>query len=374
MISMSKEPHDGYMAEAIALARRAEGRTSPNPPVGAMIVRAGKVVGRGFHPQAGQPHAEVFALREAGTLARDADLYVTLEPCSHHGKTPPCADAIIAAGLKRVFVGVIDPNPKVAGCGVERLRAAGIEVRIGILDRECRELIVAFSKYIRSGMPFTIYKAAMTLDGATATQSGDSRWISGVQSRELVHQLRNRVDAIMVGGGTVRRDDPQLTTRLAQGEGRDPVRVVVDSRLRMPVASRMLSQQSPAPTLVATICADREKIDALERAGAEVLLFPADSGVVPLADLWRELGRRQIQSMLLEGGATLAGQALKETLIDRLMVFIAPKILGGASIHGLFQGSGTNTINASTRLDNFQVAPVGGDLLVTGDLHKCSPD
>jgi diaminohydroxyphosphoribosylaminopyrimidine deaminase/5-amino-6-(5-phosphoribosylamino)uracil reductase len=369
-----QQDHATYMLRALELAGRGVGRTAPNPPVGAVIVRDGKIVGEGFHPQAGEPHAEVFALRDAGARARGATIYVTLEPCSHFGKTPPCADALIAAGVTRVFIGVVDPNPKVAGRGIERLRAAGVEVHHGLLEDDCRRLLAPFAKLIGSGMPLTIYKSAMTCDGNIATACGDSRWVSGEQSRLRVHQLRDRVEAIMVGSETALKDDPLLNTRLADGPGRDPLRVVVDSRLRIDPACRMLQQESPAGTLIATVSDDESKIAALEAAGAEVLVLPACDGHVSLVELWRELGRRDVQHLLLEGGAHLASAAFAAGLIDRMMLFIAPKLLAGRSPFGIFAGAGCDKMAQATALKDVRYEQVGDDLLLTGDIVSCLPD
>lgn len=363
-----------FMRRALDLARQGEGRTAPNPPVGAVIVNAGEIVGEGFHPQAGQPHAEVFALRQAGEKARGAEIYVTLEPCSHHGKTPPCADALIAAGIKSVYIGTIDPNPVVAGRGVEKLKQAGIKVHTGVMETECCRLIAAFRHHILTGIPFTIYKAALTLDGNTATSTGDSQWVSGEQSRLLVHQLRDRVEAIMVGINTVLSDDPLLNTRLPEGGGRDPLRVVVDSQLRLPVDCRMLTQQSSAKTLVATISTDEDEISKLQHAGAEVVTLPAVAGKVSLPQLWKELGCRKIQRLLIEGGAELAGAALSAGLINQLRLFVAPKILGGSSPFRLFPAGGCTTMAEAVSLTDITYIPSGEDLLIIGDIPSCLPD
>jgi diaminohydroxyphosphoribosylaminopyrimidine deaminase/5-amino-6-(5-phosphoribosylamino)uracil reductase len=363
-----------YMQRALELARKALGRTSPNPPVGAVIVKRGRIVGEGFHPKAGEPHAEIFALRAAGALARGGDIFVTLEPCSHQGRTGPCADALIAAGIKRVHIGTLDPNPLVAGQGAERLREAGIKVTTGLEEAACRELIVPFAWHITRRTPFTLYKAAMTLDGQLATRSGDSRWVSGEASRKRVHQLRDQVDAIMVGVETVLADNPALTTRLEQG-GRDPLRVVVDSRLRTPLKSQMLSQVTAAKTLIATTpLASAAKIAALQDAGAEVLVCPALDSRVSLFDLWRELGRRDIQYLLLEGGRTLASVALHAGLINRLQVYIAPKLVGGAGLAGLFVGDGCSLMKDALLLEGLRVETVGEDLLLSAEVKSCLPD
>jgi len=371
---MSGISHSDYMRLALDQAMQGVGRTSPNPPVGAVVVKDGQVVGRGFHPRAGEPHAEVFALRSAGRHASGASIYVTLEPCSHHGRTPPCADALIAAGVREVFIGAVDPNPQVAGRGIARIEAAGIRVEVGILEAECRRLIAPFAKHIRTGLPFTVYKAAMTLDGATATCLGDSRWVSSGESRHHVHRLRNRVDAIMVGINTVVNDDPLLNTRLPDEDGKDPLRVVVDSQLRMPANSKMLHMSSAAGTIVATVSTDQEKRKALEDQGAEVLVLKAREGRVDLAALWQELGRRNIQRLLLEGGATLATAALDAGLVDQLMIYVAPKILAGRSPNGIFSGAGKDKMAEALELSDLRYRQVGPDLLITGDLQSCLPD
>jgi diaminohydroxyphosphoribosylaminopyrimidine deaminase/5-amino-6-(5-phosphoribosylamino)uracil reductase len=361
-----------YLSQALEMARRGEGRTRPNPAVGAVIVKDGVVVGRGYHPQAGQPHAEIFALREAGDRARGADMYVTLEPCSHHGRTGPCTDAIIKAGLARVFVGTPDPNPQVAGAGIRKLRAAGIDVRCGILENECRRIIAPFAKHILEKLPFVILKSAMTLDGKTATTSGHSQWVSNAASRLEVHRLRDRVDGIMVGIGTVLRDDPQLTTRLPEG-GRDPERIVVDSHLRIPVDAAILHLDSTAATLIATTAsAEPDKIDAVRGTGAQVLILPEKGGRVDLHALMTVLGERGLQSILLEGGAELNGALWRAGLVDRVMMFVAPKIVGGEG-RGVFNGPGAATMTEAAILRDVRVRRFGEDTMIEGEVEKCSP-
>lgn len=364
-----------YMQRALELAEQGRGRTAPNPAVGAVIVKDGRIVGEGFHPQAGMPHAEVYALDQAGANAQGADIYVTLEPCSHIGRTPPCARALIAAGIRRAFVAIIDPNPRVSGAGISLLREAGIVVEVGLCQDQAADLIAGFSKHLRSGHPWTIYKAAMTLDGHTATAIGDSRWISCEQSRLRVHRLRNRVEAIMVGIETLLKDDPLLNVRLPGEQTRDPLRVVVDSRLRFPLSAKMLTQDSTAATLIATGCEDSARINALTAAGAEVLLLPTDdAGLVNLPALWDELGRRQIQHLLLEGGSTLATSAWQECLIDELMVFVAPRLVGGCPTSGLFAGSGTTLMADSAMLDAMRHETSGTDLLIRAKVQTCLLD
>ncbi|MBT1075893.1 bifunctional diaminohydroxyphosphoribosylaminopyrimidine deaminase/5-amino-6-(5-phosphoribosylamino)uracil reductase RibD [Geobacter grbiciae] len=358
-MAMSSEK---IMGRALTLARRGMGKTSPNPAVGCVIVRDGAIVGEGWHRKAGTPHAEVHALRQAGELARGADVYVTLEPCSHFGKTPPCAEALVEAGVGRVFVGMVDPNPKVSGRGIERLRVAGIDVVTGIREAECRRLNEPFVKHVTTGLPFVILKSAMTMDGKTATASGDSRWITNEKSRRYVHKLRSMVDAIMVGVGTVLADDPQLTARIPRGK--DPVRVVVDSSLRIPSGARMLHQESPVATVIATVSGDRNRIVGLESAGAEVLRCHAVMGRVDLRDLLARLGARGVQSILLEGGSELAGEALRAGLIDKCVLFYAPKFLGGAAGLGLFGGPSAERMDGCYRLKDVRVRRFGDDVMI----------
>jgi diaminohydroxyphosphoribosylaminopyrimidine deaminase/5-amino-6-(5-phosphoribosylamino)uracil reductase len=363
---------EDYMAIALELGRRAEGRTRPNPPVGSVLVRDKAIVGEGFHPEAGQPHAEIFALRQAGEKARGADLYVTLEPCSHQGRTGPCAEAVITAGIGRVFIGTQDPNPLVAGRGIAALQAAGIPVEVGILEPECRRLIAPFAKHVTTGLPFVILKSAMTLDGKTATSSGDSQWISGPESREHVHRLRDRVDAVMVGIGTVLNDNPRLTTRLPDG-GRDPLRIVVDSGLRIPEEAAALSVSPEAGALIVTThAAPEDKVARLLERGVQVLRVDDRDGRVDPACLMAELGARGIQSVLLEGGSELGSSLMQAGLIDRVMIFVAPVLIGGDDGKGLFAGRGAAFISDARRLSDVRVRRFGDDVLIEGEVEKCS--
>lgn len=361
-------PEEKYMRQALDLARRGEGRTAPNPPVGAVVVRGDSVVGRGFHPRAGEPHAEIFALREAGGLAAGSDLYVTLEPCSHYGRTGPCTEAIKKAGVARVFVGVRDPNPQVDGRGLAQLGAAGIKTRCGILEDECRRLIAPFAKMLRTGLPYVILKAAMTLDGQIATSCGDSRWISSEASRQQVHRLRDRVDAVMVGAGTVLKDDPHLTTRLSNG-GRDALRVVVDSRLEIPEKARILHLESKAPTLLAVSThVPPDRIRRYEKNGVQVLRVCGRQGRIDLELLLRELGKMPVQCILLEGGSRLNGLMLQRRLVDRLMVFVAPRLLGGADGLPLFSGEGVRCMKEALQLEDVRYSFWGPDILIEGEV------
>jgi diaminohydroxyphosphoribosylaminopyrimidine deaminase / 5-amino-6-(5-phosphoribosylamino)uracil reductase len=357
------EVHLKMMRAALALARRGVGKTAPNPAVGCVIARDGAVVGRGWHKKAGTPHAEVHALNEAGALAAGADAYVTLEPCAHFGKTPPCARALVAARVARVFVAMIDPNPLVAGKGIEILREAGIEVQVGLLEAQARELNLPFIKWIQTKRPYVILKSALTMDGKSATAGGDSRWITGDRSRREVHRLRGVVDAIMVGVGTVIKDDPLLTCRVSGGK--DPIRVVVDSTLRIPRHAAVFNPHSTARTLVATCCADPARLEAIAAHGGEVLSCAGREGRVELDDMFRQLGALGIQSVLLEGGSHLAGAALRAGLIDSCMIFLAPKLVGGVGM-GLFAGEGVAMMGDALKLEGMTVKRIGADLLVQG--------
>lgn len=361
-------PQQKHMRQAVELARRGEGRTAPNPPVGAVVVRDGEIVGEGFHPRAGDPHAEIWALQKAGERAFGADLYVTLEPCSHHGRTGPCTEAIKKAGIARVFVGTRDPNPRVDGKGLAELEAAGIPTACGILEQECRRLIAPFAKVVKTGLPFVTLKAAMTVDGKMATSVGDSRWISGEKSREQVHRQRDRSDAVMVGVGTVLKDDPYLTTRLPAG-GRDAIRVVVDSNLRIPERARILHLGSSAPTLLVISTEIPQKlVRRYEKPGVSILRIADCGGRVNLEILLRELGKMDIHSILLEGGSHLNAAMLKSRLIDRLMVFVAPRFLGGEDGLSLFSGEGARFMKDAFQLEDVRYSLWDPDILIEGEV------
>ncbi|MCP4713785.1 MAG: bifunctional diaminohydroxyphosphoribosylaminopyrimidine deaminase/5-amino-6-(5-phosphoribosylamino)uracil reductase RibD [Deltaproteobacteria bacterium] len=356
-----------WMRAALRLARKGAGKVSPNPMVGALLVKKGIVVGKGYHRAFGGPHAEVHVLAQAGIAARGAELYVTLEPCSHHGKTPPCAEAVIRAGVTRVYVGMVDPNPLVGGQGIALLRQAGITVEVGICEDACRRLNEAFITYVGTGKPFVVLKAAMTLDGKIATYTGNSRWITCEQSRRMVHRLRAELDAVMVGSGTVLSDDPQLTVRLRSAAARNPVRVIVDSALRTPLTSRLVSDGA-ARTLIFTAPekSDGAKARRIREAGAEVVAVPLKRGRVDLGNVLRCLGKQQIASVLLEGGATLNAAALEAGLVDKAMLFYAPKIVGGAKAPGMVGGSGRAKMDDCIVLRDMAVKKSGTDILVEG--------
>lgn len=357
-----------YMKAALELAARARGRTSPNPMVGAVVVKEGNIVGRGYHLKAGTPHAEIHALNEAGEAARGATLYVTLEPCCHYGRTGPCTAAIINAGVARVVTAMADPNPLVSGEGIRRLKSAGIEVTAGVMEEEALELNEVFIKYITTRRPYVIAKAAVSIDGKIATRSGKSKWITGVEAREYGRQLRDWYDAIMVGIGTVLADDPSLTTRLPGGGGRDPVRIILDSQASIPLNSRVLTQRSEAPTIIAaTSGAPLERVEALRKSGVEVLLVN-EGQKVDLSELMRLLGEKGIASVLIEGGAMVHGSAFSAQIVDKVAWFIAPKIIGGRDAPGPVGGLGADNPSEAAGLERVKVSRLGPDLLVEGYL------
>jgi diaminohydroxyphosphoribosylaminopyrimidine deaminase/5-amino-6-(5-phosphoribosylamino)uracil reductase len=358
-----------YMKLALRLAARGAGWVSPNPMVGAVVVKDGEVVGRGFHRRAGLPHAEVEALRNAGEAARDADLYVTLEPCNHQGRTPPCTQAILAAGIRRVIIASRDPNPQVTGGGAEFLAAQGVDLTMGVLEAEARQLNEAWFYWVKTGRPWILAKAACSLDGKIATATGQSQWLTAETARAFGHRLRHRVDAILVGIGTVLADNPQLTVRLPQGRGRDPIRIVLDSRLRLPLKARLVQLSSPASTWVATTSqAPPEAISALQEQGVQIMVLPADAGRVSLPALLQLLGERQVQSVLVEGGAETLGAFFDQRLVHQFHFFYAPKILGGLKAPGMVGGQGVTHLGKAHIARNLSVRRLGVDLMVSGYL------
>ncbi|HHW60701.1 MAG TPA: bifunctional diaminohydroxyphosphoribosylaminopyrimidine deaminase/5-amino-6-(5-phosphoribosylamino)uracil reductase RibD [Syntrophomonadaceae bacterium] len=359
-----------YMQHAISIAARAHGRTEPNPMVGALIVdENGIIVGEGYHQQAGTAHAEIHALRQAGSRARHATVYVSLEPCSHYGHTPPCTEALIEAGVKRVVIAMQDPNPQVAGNGIKRLQAAGIEVETGILEQEAARLNEVFIKHIQTGLPFIASKTAMTLDGKIATKTGDSKWISNEQSRHYVHQLRNQYQAIMVGIGTVMIDDPRLNTRLETSSKRDPVRVIIDTKLDIPVQSRIVQSAEQQKTVV--FCGRQvndAKCRALEKRGVQINRVDSRGDLLSMQQVFKLLYEQGICSILVEGGSSLNGTLLQEKWFDRVYFFIAPKIIGGHSAPGPFGGVGCEKISQGIRVIEREIHSFGEDLMITGRL------
>jgi diaminohydroxyphosphoribosylaminopyrimidine deaminase/5-amino-6-(5-phosphoribosylamino)uracil reductase len=351
-----------YMRRAIELAERGRGYTSPNPLVGAVIVKDGRIIGEGYHEKYGELHAERNALASLTEPAEGATIYVTLEPCCHYGKTPPCTEAIIEHGLSRVVIGSRDPNPKVSGKGAKQLREAGITVEEDFLREECDKLNPIFFHYITTGMPYVVMKYAMTLDGKIATKTGASKWITGEAARENVQHLRHRCRGIMVGIGTVLADDPMLNVRFPGG--RSPVRIICDSSLRLPVDSAIARTAREYETIVACAKAESEKQKALEELGIQVLSVDDGNGRVDLRRLLQLLGERNIDSILLEGGGTLNDAMLRQELVQELQVFVAPKIFGGAGAKTPVEGIGVELPSEAAVLHMEQVTPIGEDLLI----------
>jgi diaminohydroxyphosphoribosylaminopyrimidine deaminase/5-amino-6-(5-phosphoribosylamino)uracil reductase len=350
-----------YMKRALSLARKGVGITSPNPAVGCVIVKDGRIIGEGWHRRAGEPHAEVLALENAGEMARGADLYVTLEPCCHTGRTSPCSDALIRAGVRRVVAGMLDPNPKVNGGGLAELRKAGIETVCGVLEDKCREINRAFLKHVTTGLPFVTYKCAMTLDGNIATATGESRWISCEKSRRHAHMMRATRDAIMVGVDTIIADNPRLTVRHVKG--RNPVRIIVDTHLRTPESVGAIEVKSSKMTIIATTESNPKVHLRYTQQGATILVCEHLDGRVSMSDLLRKLGIMGIQSILLEGGSRLAGNMLKHALIDEFVFFVAPKILGSDGF-APFALHGITNIDNTVKINFAHVARIGQDLII----------
>ena len=355
-----------YMERALGLARCALGSVSPNPAVGAVLVNGREVVGEGWTQPPGQEHAEIMALRQAGPRASGASLYVTLEPCNHLGRTPPCTDAIIEANVSEVHAALLDPNPHVETGGLSRLKKAGLKTYLGEGSEEALETMESYTKWVSTGLPFVTAKFAMTLDGKIATRTGDSKWISGEEARGYVHELRSASDAIMAGVNTVLADDPRLTARDADGRSRrrQPLRVLVDSRGRVPADAKLLSE--PGRTLVAVARAEGDALAGLKASGAEVEAFPAADGLVDLPELLGLLGRREITSVLVEGGGTLLGSLFDQGLVDKVVAFVAPTIVGGSSAPSPVGGRGVESLREAHRLQRVKVMHLGADIAIVG--------
>lgn len=353
-----------YMQLALDLAASAKGKTNPNPLVGAVIVKDGSIVGTGLHRKAGEPHAEVHAFRMAGEHAKDATLYVTLEPCSHFGKTPPCANLVKESGVKRVIVAMQDPNPSVAGRGIQLLRDAGIDVEVGILEAQARRLNERFIHNMLTSRPFVISKFAMTLDGKIATYSGHSQWITGEEARRNVHELRDEVDAILVGVGTVLKDNPALTTRLQERTGKNPIRIVLDRELRTPLDAQIV-QTDEAKTIIVTAEGQQQRASAFENLGVELLYVPVIDHKLDLHVMLDELYKRGITDLLVEGGGEVNASFLRHGLIQKFLVYVAPKMLGGRNSITPFKGDDVETIDAALLLQFAEVDKIGEDLRIT---------
>jgi diaminohydroxyphosphoribosylaminopyrimidine deaminase/5-amino-6-(5-phosphoribosylamino)uracil reductase len=362
-----------YMKRALVLAEKGRGNTSPNPMVGALIVKNDKIVGQGYHQAAGTAHAEVHAIEDAGVLARHATLYVTLEPCNHTGRTPPCTEKILAAQISRVVVAMRDPNPSVKGDGIGYLKAQGLSVTVGVLKAAAEKLNEVFMKYIRTRQPFVILKCAATLDGQIATRTGDAKWVTGSEARQYVHELRHAADAILVGVETVKTDDPSLTARLENRTGKDPLRIILDTHLSIPEQAKILQLDSRADTMIITgdlsAAADLlAKKEGLEKGGARVIQAPVKENRIDLKALMALLGDMEISSLLIEGGGRVAASAVSAGIVDKIMFFYAPKILGGSDGVSICSGSGPPFMKDAVPVQNVSLRRFGEDILVEGYL------
>ncbi|MCI9487556.1 MAG: bifunctional diaminohydroxyphosphoribosylaminopyrimidine deaminase/5-amino-6-(5-phosphoribosylamino)uracil reductase RibD [Lachnospiraceae bacterium] len=355
-----------YMQLALRLAGRGAGWVSPNPMVGAVLVKDGKIIGQGWHEAYGGPHAERNALASCGEDPAGATMYVTLEPCCHQGKQPPCTDAILEAGIRRVVIGSVDPNPLVAGKGIRILREHGMEVTEHVLEEECSRLNEVFFHYIQTKRPFVVMKYAMTLDGKIAAFTGESKWITGEAAREHVHRQRHRYTAIMAGVGTVLADDPLLTCRMPGGK--NPVRIICDTGLRTPLTSQVVSTAGQVPTILATCSGDRERWAAYEKAGCRILFVDKKGGHIDLEALMEALGRDGIDSILLEGGGTLNWSALESGIVRKVQAYLAPKLFGGRDARTPVEGDGVPSPSNAFFLKNSTVIRLGEDFLIESEV------
>lgn len=364
---MSYEAHEAYMRLALEEAAKGVGRVNPNPLVGAVIVKEGAIIARGYHAAYGLPHAERDALAQCQTSPEGATIYVTLEPCSHHGKTPPCTDAIIESGISKVVMGVGDPNPLIAGAGIRLLKEAGIEVIEGVLEKECLALNRVFFHHIQTGLPYVVMKYAMTLDGKIATKTGHSRWINGEASRHRVHQDRNRYTGIMVGINTVLVDDPLLTCRVE--EGRNPIRIICDTRLCTPLDSQIVKTAAEVPTIIATCVSETQRHKPYLDHGCEIVVLPELDGHLDLAALMTELGKKRIDGILLEGGGTLNWSMLVGGHVNLVQAYIAPKLFGGKEALSPLRGLGVEKAGDAFLLKNTTIERIGEDFLIEGEVQ-----
>jgi len=350
-----------YMQLALAEAKKGQGKTSPNPAVGSILVKNNKIIGRGYHHKAGEAHAEVNALREAGDNAEGATMYVTLEPCNHQGRTPACTDAIVKAGVARVVAAIKDPNPRVSGKGLAQLERAGIETNSGVLERESKMMNEMYEKFVTTKKPFVIVKAALSADGKMAAKDGSSKWITSEESRKVVHELRAQVDAIMVGIGTILKDDPQLTCR-TEGS-KNPSRIILDANLKIPSNARVLGKEANT-IIVTTNNAPMSKMESLRKQGIDVLVLDGSESKINLRKLIKELAKEEITSVLIEGGGEVIGSAFDEGIVDKVLLFIAPKIIGGNGSN--IGGNGVDNISKAIDLERVEMKRVGEDFLLTG--------
>lgn len=357
-----------YMKRAIELAKKGAGYVSTNPMVGAVIVKNNRIIGEGYHMKYGEAHAEINAFESCTKSPEGAEMYVTLEPCSHYGKTPPCAERIVKEGIKKIYIGSLDTNPRVSGKGIEILKNAGIEVITGVMEEECKAINPIFFKYIEQHMPYVVLKSAMTLDGKIAAYTGDSKWVTGEEARHIVHIMRHRLKGIMVGINTVLADDPLLTCRIEGGI--DPIKIILDSRLRIPLDANALKSDCIIGT---TEKYDREKKKILEEMGVKIIITQGKDKV-DLKELMQRLAEIKIDSILLEGGGTLNYSMLSEGLVDKAVFFIAPKIIGGENAITPVEGQGIKLMNNAIGLVNTEIKKFGNDFMIYGDVRNVYGD
>ncbi len=357
------------MNMALDLALKGQGYTSPNPMVGAVVVRSGKVVGTGYHRYAGGPHAEVLAIDEAAQAARNATLYVTLEPCNHIGRTPPCTEKILTTGISEVVVAMKDPNPAVKGGGSDYLKRCGLTVREGLCEDRAKKINESFIKYVKTKCPFVIVKCAATLDGQIATRTGDSKWVSGPESRKFVHRLRHAADAIMVGVETVKRDDPDLTTRLEDVKGTDPIRIILDTGLSIPEDARLLRSAADVKTIIVTgPSVSQAKSARITRTGARIVTSAVSGGRVALDGLMGRLGAMGVTSLLIEGGSRVIASAFREKIVDKIFFFYAPKLAGGNDGFAICTGAGPDRMDQCIPIKDIEVQCFENDVMISGYL------
>jgi len=354
------------MRKAIRLAEKGSGWVDPNPMVGALLFHDGRIIAEGFHHRFGASHAEADLFSQAGTFPADAILFINLEPCNHQGKTPPCAPLIVEKGIRKVIIGMPDPDPRVNGNGIAYLRQHGVEVEVGILEKECRTLNEVFIKYITTGLPFVILKWAMTLDGKIATVSNASRWITGDKARKEVHRLRQQHSAVMVGVNTIITDDPLLNTRLKINAVKHPLKIIADTNCRIPVDSKVLTNDPQRTILAVSEMADKEKVKTVERMGAQVLICPVKDRGIDLSYLMQSVAVMGIDSVMIEGGSTFAFSALKEGIVDKVIGFVAPKILGGTAAPAPVGGTGIPDLDDAIKVSDWKYRKIGDDLMIEG--------
>lgn len=358
-----------YMKLAIELSKKGKGKVNPNPLVGAVIVKNEKIIGQGYHKRYGGNHAEVEAINNSSESVEGSTIYITLEPCFHYGKTPPCVEKLISSKFSKVVIGSLDPNPLVSGKSINKLKEAGIEVKVGVLEEECLKLNEIFMKYIKTKIPYVVLKSAVSLDGKIATRTGESKWITGDASRVKVHELRNELSGIMAGINTVLKDDPSLTCNIKGA--RNPIRIIVDSNLKIPLDSKILKTAKTFKTIIATTNkSDLNKKSLIEELGGEVLIVKSLDNKVDLNTLMIKLGKLKIDSVLLEGGGELNYSALKAGVVDKVMIFIAPKIIGGRDSKTSIEGEGIGILNECYKITNLKTKSLGEDILLTGYIRR----